>query len=224
METAPGFAVRPGSGPDAACLCTLLTSTHVQLDLHTKPSIKSDALNILRKLLEDCPMGMSEFELIQKLRLDKTVDFISSDFSDNLTLFQSHFLLFHHLYQLQSQLRSRQQGNLEISPLNIRLSDYRVGVSQLQPYDALRNYYLDADNLNHATAEDIDSMLDSFWRRYLNPAGRQAALRDLGLEDPVDDQTIKKSYRKLAMAHHPDRGGETQRLQILNEAIRVLLS
>lgn len=169
-------------------------------------------------------MGMSEFELIQKLRLDKTVDFISSDFSDNLTLFQSHFLLFHHLYQLQSQLRSRQQGNLEISPLNIRLSDYRVGVSQLQPYDALRNYYLDADNLNHATAEDIDSMLDSFWRRYLNPAGRQAALRDLGLEDPVDDQTIKKSYRKLAMAHHPDRGGETQRLQILNEAIRVLLS
>lgn len=168
-------------------------------------------------------MGISEYELMQKLRLDKTAGFVISDFGDNLSLFQSHFLLFHNLYHLQIQLWSKQQGNLEISPVKIRLLDYREGMSRLQQHDELQSYYLDADNLKHTTAEDIESMLDNFWRHYLSPAGRQAALRDLGLKDPVDDKTIKKSYRKLAMQHHPDRGGDTQRLQALNEAIRALL-
>ncbi len=175
-------------------------------------------------MLKDCPMGLSEFELIQKLRLDESIDFIDNEFRDNLTLFQSHFLLFHHLYQLQSQLWSSQQGNLEISPLNIQLSDYRVGEKHLQQHDALRDYYLDTDNLDNTTPEDIDKMLDNFWRRYLSPAERKAALDMLGLEDPVDDQTIKQSYRRLVMQHHPDRGGETERLQSLNEVIRILLS
>ncbi len=169
-------------------------------------------------------MGMGEFELIQKLRQDKSVDFIDKEFSDNLTLFQSHFLLFHHLYKLQAQLWSGQQGNLEISPLNIKLSDYREGEKHLQQHDALRNYYLDTDNLDNTTAGEIDKMLDDFWRRYLSPVERVSALSILGLKDPVDDQTVKRSYRKLVMEHHPDRGGETERLQSLNEAIRVLLS
>jgi len=161
---------------------------------------------------------------MQKLRQYESIDFIDSEFRDNLTLFQSHFLLFHHLYQLQSQLWSDQRGNLEISPLNIRLSDYRVGENHLQRHDALRDYYLETSNLDNTTREDIDNMLNNFWRRYLGPAERKAALDILGLEDPVDDQTIKKSYRKLVMRHHPDRGGETGRLQSLNEVIRVLLS
>ncbi len=169
-------------------------------------------------------MGMSEYGLIQKLRLNGSVDFIDNEFRDNLTLFQSHFLLFHHLYQLQAQLWSRQRGNLEISPLNIRLSDYHDGEKHLQQHDALRNYYLDMDNLDNTTPEDIDKMLDNFWRRYLSPAERKSALSLLGLKDPVDDHTVKRSYRKLVMEHHPDRGGETERLQSLNEAIRVLLS
>ncbi len=167
-------------------------------------------------------MGMSEFELIQKLRLNKTANFIAAEFSDNLALFQSHFLLFHHLYHLQSQLWSEQQGNLEISPLKIRLSLYRKGENHLQRHDPLRDYYLEPDNLNNTTAEDIDNMLDDFWRRYLSPAERESALRVLGLQDPVDDKTIKLSYRKLAMEHHPDRGGDKERLQSINEAIRFL--
>ena len=168
-------------------------------------------------------MGMSEFELMQKLRLDKSVDFIDKEFRDNLTLFQSHFLLFHNLYQLQALLWSEQQGNLEISPLSIKLLDYRGGKKHLQQHDALRNYYLDTDNLDNTTAVDIDKMLNNFWQRYMSPSERKSALHLLGLEDPVDDQTIKQSYRQLVMEHHPDRGGETERLQSLNGAIRVLL-
>lgn len=161
---------------------------------------------------------------MQKLRLDESIDFIDNEFRDNLTLFQSHFLLFHHLYQLQSQLWANQLGHLKISPLNIQLSDYRAGERNLQQHDALRDYYLDTGNLDNTTPKDIDKMLDNFWRRYLSPAERKAALDLLGLEDPVDDQTIKQSYRRLVMQHHPDRGGETERLQSLNEVIRVLLS
>jgi DnaJ-domain-containing protein 1 len=161
---------------------------------------------------------------MQILRLDESIDFIDSEFRDNLTLFQSHFLLFHHLYQLQSQLWANQRGHLDISPLNIQLSDYHAGEINLQQHDALRDYYLDMANLNNTTPEDVDKMLDNFWRRYLSPAERKAALDLLGLEDPVDDQTIKQSYRRLVMQHHPDRGGETERLQSLNEVIRVLLS
>ncbi|MFV1997138.1 MAG: DNA-J related domain-containing protein [Acidiferrobacterales bacterium] len=182
------------------------------------------ALAILKRLLEQCPAGLSEFALMQKLRLNESIDFIDREFRDNLTLFQSHFLLFHHLYHLQCQLWSDQQGNLEISPLNIRLSDYRAGEKHLQQHDALRDYYLDTDNLDTTTPEDIEKMLHNFWQRYLSPAKRKAALEVLGLEDPVDDQTIKQSYRKLVMQHHPDRGGETGRLQSLNEVIRILLS
>lgn len=167
-------------------------------------------------------MGLSEFELIQKLRLDKTADFIDAEFIDNLTLFQSHFLLFHHLYQLQTQLWSKQQGNLEISPLKIRLSNYHKGESNLQQHDPLRDYYLESDNLDNTTTEDVDKMLNNFWRRYLSPAERESALKVLGLQDPVDDKTIKLSYRKLAMEHHPDRGGDKERLQSINEAIRFL--
>lgn len=167
-------------------------------------------------------MGMSEFELIQKLCLEKTTDFIDGELNDNLTLFQSHFLLFHHLYHLQTQLWLEQQGNLEISPLKIRLSDYREGENHLQQHDPLRDYYLNTDNLKNTTSEDIDKMLDDFWRRYLSPAERKSALHVLGLQDPVDDKTIKQSYRKLVMEHHPDRGGDKERLQSINEAIRFL--
>ncbi len=167
-------------------------------------------------------MGLSEFELIQKLSLNETTGFVDTEFSDNLTLFQYHFLLFHHLYHLQSQLWSEQLGHLEISPLKIRLSDYRKGESRLQHHDPLQDYYLDSSNFTNTTPEDVDKMLDDFWHRYLNPAERESALKVLGLQDPVDDKTIKQSYRKLVMEHHPDRGGDKERLQSINEAIRLL--
>lgn len=168
-------------------------------------------------------MGMSEHELIQKLRLDASIDFIDDNFDSNLTMFQSHFLLFHHLYHLQTLLQKQQSGKLEISALSIRLSDYHAGKSELQQHDTLRNYYMDTTNLEKTTADDIAKMLDTFWQQYLDPTERKTALEILGLRDPVDDQTIKQTYRRLVMQHHPDRGGETERLQSLNQVIQILL-
>ena len=140
-----------------------------------------------------------------------------------LNLFRQHFILFHCLYRLQDQLWAEQAGHLEISPLRIRLRDYQPGqASALTTPDPLRSYYL---NLAHLAAsnEEVNDLLGDFWTRLTRRDNRQAALELLGLEDPVDDKVIMRRYRSLVMTHHPDRGGDATRLQLLNAALADLL-
>ena len=182
-------------------------------------SFFTDIENIVRSY----PAGLSEFELIKRLRALHD-DFPLLAISDNrLALFRCHFLLFHSLYLLQTRLWRQEAGHLEISPLCIKLVPYQPGASGLCQPDPLRDYYLDPQNLETTSEEDVESMLNAFWNRYRDPNGRRQALRALGLDDPVDDTKIKRRYRKLAMQHHPDRGGDTLALQTINAAIRTLL-
>ncbi len=44
----------------------------------------------------------------------------------------------------------------------------------------------------------------------------------LGVPRDADQDTIKKAYRKLAMQHHPDKGGDPNEFQKINEAYEVL--
>jgi len=44
----------------------------------------------------------------------------------------------------------------------------------------------------------------------------------LGVGKTATPDEIKKSYRKLASQHHPDKGGDTARFQEIEEAYRVL--
>lgn len=44
----------------------------------------------------------------------------------------------------------------------------------------------------------------------------------LGVEKTSDSKTIKKAYRKLAMRHHPDKGGDPEKFKEINAAHEVL--
>lgn len=46
--------------------------------------------------------------------------------------------------------------------------------------------------------------------------------KTLGVSQNADTEEIKKSYRKLALKHHPDRGGNAETFKLINQAYDVL--
>lgn len=46
--------------------------------------------------------------------------------------------------------------------------------------------------------------------------------KTLGIPEQSSDEEIKKAYKKLAMKHHPDRGGDQTKFQEIQEAYDVL--
>lgn len=44
----------------------------------------------------------------------------------------------------------------------------------------------------------------------------------LGVRPDAQFAEIRKAYRKLAMQYHPDRGGDPEKMRLLNEAYEVL--
>lgn len=182
-------------------------------------------LNPLRNLLLQHEAPLTEYELIRKLVAEGVID---SDYgASSLSLFQIHFLVMNGLYQLQRQWLV--EGIvLRVSPLHIsyeRLID-NVTVEHMLSDSGMQNFYLDWDNLEAMTEEGVNSLLDEFWRRYaaygVTENERDTALQTMGLDASADYPTIKQQYRRLAMACHPDRGGDQERLQLINSAMDVL--
>lgn len=169
------------------------------------------------------PEGIGEHDLIRALRARGFFGFLPEPPAGPLPLFRAHFLLFHALYRLQDRLSAAGEGRLEIHTLRIRRLPWSPGDSALATPDPLRAWYLDWSNLDGTTTDDIHELLDAFWRRFARFDRRAEALAELGLADPVDEQTIKLAWRRLAMEHHPDRGGDSARLQAINAAVDCLL-
>jgi DnaJ family protein A protein 2 len=46
--------------------------------------------------------------------------------------------------------------------------------------------------------------------------------QELGLENNADEETVKKAYRKAAMKHHPDKGGDPEKFKKISEAADIL--
>lgn len=173
-------------------------------------------------LLRSSPDGISEYELIRTLRERGHPLFPRLELDDQLALFRQHFLLFHLLYRLRLLLREEQSGDLDISTLAIRMQPYARGGEGLSVGDPLQEYYLDLSQLEQTSAEDVRELLDGFWSAVGVGPEKAGALDTLGLVEPVDYATIKHRYRQLAMQHHPDRGGDHETLQRLNEAMSIL--
>jgi hypothetical protein len=172
--------------------------------------------------LERNPGGISEYDLMQALKEQGYFDFLSSPAMPH-EIFRAHFILFHALYLMRDQFYESKTGALRIEALNIQLLPYQTGKQNLQDADNLRTFYLDLKNLHETSEDDVYEMLASFWKKYQGVESRESALAELGLQDPVKDKVIKQSYRRLAMQYHPDRGGDNEKLQKINDAIKLLL-
>ena len=178
---------------------------------------------LLRQIFDEHPNGISEYDLLKHLQSQDDTVFNQLNLRSHLTLFQSHFLLFHILYRLRDQLLVDENLALDINPLKIILQAPSVSnANALVEADPLREYYLDLTHLFETSDDDVVNLIASFWSGLKSQEQREFALAELGLKDPVDYPDIKKQYRMLAMQHHPDRGGDTRRLQIINAAMEIL--
>jgi hypothetical protein len=191
----------------------------VELDNLSYPPLA----RLVMDALQQHPAGISEYELIQWIKQHGYHQFDNIRFWDRLSLFQTHFILFHTLYQLKQLFATNKIGSLEISALKIVVLPARTKTSKdLAEPDPLQGYYLDLKNLHDTTDRDVAKMLENLWKTMGNKDKRSAALAELGLEDPVEFSVIKAQHRKLVMQHHPDRGGSKEKLQAINTAMDIL--
>jgi len=182
-----------------------------------------DLVELLKEILQARTQGLSEFELLRELETRAPDQFNASQRRDNLSLFQTHFFLFHHLYILQEQLVNQRLAKLDIGPLCIRLRPYTENPGNaLDSHDELRDYYLQLENLRQTSSDDVEQLLNQFWQNMVRNDEREQALAVLGLADPVAWEEIRLQYRRLVMEHHPDRGGDVERLQAINAALECL--
>lgn len=191
--------------------------------MNTAPDASLDQL--LLEWLQRHPEGVSEHQLMQELDAAEhpILRLNDSEAHSDHRLFRRHFRLFHMLYRLRDRCWTEQSVHIEIGPLRIRALPYSSSHSQLPGHsDPLREYYLDWSHYADTSAEDVDEMLGRFWVRLQGHEQRDAALALLGLDADVDYEDIRRRYRRLAMEHHPDRGGDKKRLQEINAAMDLL--
>jgi len=164
-----------------------------------------------------------EEEILERLRERGYPVFAGWHSADPLKLFRAHFTLFHLLYLLQERLRKNGGSDLEIHCLRIA----RVGLPAndgIVPvkYDPLREYYLDAHQLEETDRRAVNELLDSFWNSYRHRERRTGALAALGLPETASAADIRRRWRTLALQHHPDRGGDAAEFRSLASAAAEL--
>lgn len=177
--------------------------------------------------LRNRPGGTNELNLIKCLQGSPWKLIGPIAFHDPQQLYPVHFLLFHVLYRLRDLLAETGE-TLHISPMQIGIEYHNVvgGTGLPGSVDSLRNFYLDLSQYE-LPEETIQQMMDNFWtgRQSSEPTRPEilAAARRLGFDSVPDNfPTVKLAFRRAVMQAHPDRGGDTQAIQSLNEAFAVL--
>ena len=185
--------------------------------------IEQRFIALIEAFLEEHPQGVKEHDFLRHLDEQGFFQSLDTEVSSSLLLFQKHFLLFHVLYTINQQRVADKQGALQISPLLIKQLGYVEADTQIGELEPLSAYYLELENLALATEDNVSDLLDAFWVKYLRNEKRGDALKVLGLNEPVTDTKIVQHYRKLVSVHHPDKGGDKDKIQAINEAYAVLI-
>lgn len=179
-------------------------------------------VSVLQVLKEACG-GLSEYELMRRLEILDTM-ISGTTGSYQLAMFRKHFVVMNALYSLQAELVD-ESVYLHISALDIHLRPSGATASSdlCDPAQAkLRDYYLNWKNYDETGEDDVQQLLDAFWLRYAAVDKQQLALRILGLETGTDWPVIRDCYRRLAMQHHPDKGGDERKFIEVREAYEIL--
>ena len=197
---------------------------------------KNHLVEPIQCILEAATASLSEYELISQLQEQEWLARIDS--ANTVSLYSAHFLVYNALFQLHAYYLERHQY-LTISALTISL-DTGLSCDGAEPQSknleadnrynqadiaSLRDYYLDWDNLENATKDSVDELLNGFWDRFVSNDDYSEALAILQLShdgEAVDYRQVKPAYQRLAMKYHPDRGGDVEQFQRINWAFGVL--
>ena len=153
-------------------------------------------------------LPVSEYELLTWLQAPEQAIFATEALKDSLTMFRSHFVLMHCLYRLRAQWQASKEALLEISALRIQRLPWQTSTTgAVDVPDPLAAYYLDLTQLA-TDRESVEALLTSFWKRMLSADTLLADLQVLELTEGASEDDIRLQYRRLAMRHHPDRGGD----------------
>ena len=172
-------------------------------------------IDALKVILID-GQARKEFELLQALQEPPWQIFARNALSNELQLFQTHFTLFHCLYQLQDIWLSEGEGYLKISALHIQLvSDDSANLID-DAEQKIKAYYNDWQHFSETTEQDVEDLLDSFWSsfgsldkwRIPSTEDVKQALAFFTLPEDAGWNQIKRCYLKFQLQNHPDRGGE----------------
>lgn len=96
------------------------------------------------------------------------------------------------------------------------------GILQSQ---ALENYYLDINNIEAMTQEELDYMLSTWKALCSSPDELVKCYQILQLEPGADLKTVTAQYHYLAKQYHPDvsqEPGSHQKMNQINEAYNLL--
>lgn len=164
-----------------------------------------------------------EYDLVRYLQAKHRLP--QTSLNTPLALFRTHFLVFNALYRLKSKCIIHQKYHIDISSIQIQVIEYpsnSSGQQALDGFDPLSLFYLNLNHLNQTQETDVIKLLEQFWTHYFDDGQKKKALKTLNLSEPVDSKTIKTQYRRLAMQHHPDRGGDADALIEIHQAVECL--
>ncbi|MBE0494191.1 MAG: hypothetical protein IBX48_07595 [Thiomicrospira sp.] len=193
------------------------------------PQLETDLLSILSRH----PTGMAEHAFLKQLSQVGYAVFTPS--LEPLELFQAHFLLFHILYRLADKWQQAGHGRLVIDCLNIHfqpesdLDMTHTDQTNLACDNSLKRYYLDYQHYRDTQTQDVVDLLNQFWKQLsgvstASPSEIEQAKLTLEIttQDEISLEQVNLQYRKLCFIHHPDRGGDNQTFQKINQAAQLL--
>ncbi len=132
--------------------------------------------------------------------------------SAELVLFRKHFLVMNALYTLHDEL-FKQGLYLQISALNIIIKKMNGGQNKAHAlhtdctFRKLSHYYQNWNNFDKTSEQEVNTLLNTFWKHFLLHDEKHQSLASLELAENSNWTDIQKKYKQLCQQHHPDKGG-----------------